>query len=439
MLTPPAKRLRVLVTGAYGFIGSHIVAALCAAGHEVVCAVRDARVDSRFPGLRAVPCDMSRDVTADVWLPRLAGIDAVVNCAGILREQRRGEFDNVHVHAPAALYGACVRAGVRRVVQVSALGHADDGEFIASKHRGDDQLAALPLVASILRPSLVYSARGSYGGTSLLRAMAALPGIIMVPKEAMTPCVQPIAAEDVALAVVAALSRTEGAAETLELVGPQAMGLADYLQRWRVWLGWPAAKVWPVPTSLVRFACRMGERLGRGPLGNTMERMLEHGNLGNPDALRLMRDRLGLIPRPLERALAEAPSHVQDRWHARLYLVLPALRIAMALLWLASGVIGWTLSTDAVNAATQTAPLSPSMSLALARGAATFDLLLGTLCLLRWHPRWVWGRMLVMLIGYTAGIGALWPTHWLDPLGGLLKNLPLMLSVVVLLTTEEKR
>lgn len=55
--------MRVLVTGAYGFIGSHIVAALVAADHDVVCAVRGARLDSRFPGLRAVACDMSRDVT----------------------------------------------------------------------------------------------------------------------------------------------------------------------------------------------------------------------------------------------------------------------------------------------------------------------------------------------------------------------------------------
>ncbi|WP_114241405.1 NAD-dependent epimerase/dehydratase family protein [Dyella sp. C9] len=431
--------MRVLVTGAYGFIGAHIVAALVAADHEVVCAVRGARLDSRFPGLRAVACDMSRDITVEDWLPRLAGIDAVVNCAGILREKDADSFETVHVRAPLALYKACVQAGVRRAVQISTLGHADDGEFIASKHRGDDQLAALPIDACILRPSLVYSAHGSYGGTSLLRAMAALPGVIVVPREALSPCVQPIAAEDVGLAVVAALARPAGGAEILELVGPQAMGLADYLRRWRGWLGLRPARLWVVPTPLARAACWVGERLGQGPLGATMQRMLERGNLGAPGSLQRMHERLAFRPRTLERALAEAPSHVQDRWHARLYLTLPGLRLALAGLWLASGVVGWSLSADAVLASAQGGPLPAHATLWLARGTATLDLLLGVLCLLRWRPRWVLGGMLLMLAGYTLGIGTLWPAHWLDPLGGLLKNVPLMAAILVLLATEEKR
>lgn len=430
--------MRILVTGAYGFIGSHIVAALVAADHEVVCAVRGARLDSRFPGLRAVACDMSRDVDAGVWLPRLDGIDAVVNCAGILREQAGDRFDTVHVQVPRALYEGCLQTGVRRVVQISALGNANDGEFIASKHRGDEHLATLSLDATILRPSLVYSARGSYGGTSLLRAMAALPGVIAVPEAATRPCVQPIAAEDVALAVVAALSRAQHCSQIIELVGPRAMGLDDYLQCWRRWLGLRAAHVWVVPTVLARVACRIGEGLGRGPLGKTMERMLEHGNLASAGALERMHQQLGLSPRSLERALAEAPSHVQDRWHARLYFALPALRISLAFLWLASGLIGWTLPADTVSAATRTGPLPDDASLVLARATASLDLLLGMLCLVRWRPRWVLGGMLMMLLGYTLGIGALWPIHWLDPLGGLLKNVPLMAAVAVLLASEER-
>jgi len=439
MLTPSAKRLRVLVTGAYGFIGSHIVAALIAAGHDVVCAVRGARVDSRFPGLQAIACDMSRDTSFDTWLPRLANIDAVVNCAGILRETRDDRFQTVHVDAPVALYEACVVAEVRRVIQISALGSEDDGEFIASKHRGDERLAALPIDAIILRPSVVYSAHGSYGGTSLLRAMAALPGVIAVPDAAMKPCVQPIAAEDVALAVVAALSQPVSGTEILELIGPAPMSLADYLQTWRRWLGLRAARVWRVPTALVRIACGIGERLGQGPLGETMRTMLEHGNLGQPGALERMREHLNLVPRPLERALAEAPSHTQDRWHARLYFALPALRIALALLWVASGMVGWWLPAGAVTTAAAGGPLSTDASLVLARATASLDLLLGALCLLRWRPRWVLTGMLLMLVGYTAGIGTMWPTHWLDPLGGLMKNLPLMAAIVVLLATEDKR
>ncbi|WP_049623338.1 DoxX-like family protein [Frateuria defendens] len=431
--------MRVLVTGAYGFIGSHIVAALTAAGHEVVCAVRGGRLDERFPGLRAITCDMARDVDVRTWLPRLDGIEAVVNCAGILRERDANRFEAVHVQAPLALYRACVERGVQRVVQISALGRPDDGDFIASKHRGDEALSNLPLDALILRPSLTYSAQGSYGGTSLLRAMAALPWLIPVPRAALRPCVQPVAAEDVGLAVAAVLARPQQGAEVLELVGPRAMGLGEYLQSWRRWLGLPAARLWPVPMPGVSLACRLGERLGRGPLGETMQRMLAHGNLGRSDALARLHERLGLVPRTLERALAESPSHVQDRWHARLYLWLPLLRTSLGLLWLASGVVGWLLPPHAIAATTAGDTLSPVPALWLARITASLDLLLGALCLLRWRPRWVLAGMLAMLFGYTFGIGTLWPAHWLDPFGGLLKNLPLLACLGLLLATEERR
>lgn len=147
--------MRVLVTGAYGFIGAHIVAALVAAGHDVVCAVRGARVDTRFPGVRVIACDMARDLRSEDWLPRLAGVEAVVNCAGILRERGADTYAAVHEQAPLALFRACVDAGVRRVIQISALGDAGDGEFIASKHRCDAALATLELDWLVLRPSLV--------------------------------------------------------------------------------------------------------------------------------------------------------------------------------------------------------------------------------------------------------------------------------------------
>lgn len=81
--------MRILVTGAYGFIGANIVAALVAANHEVIGAVRDVRIDSRFPGLTAIACDMALDVTTQDWLPRLGGVDALSTllafCASMLR------------------------------------------------------------------------------------------------------------------------------------------------------------------------------------------------------------------------------------------------------------------------------------------------------------------------------------------------------------------
>lgn len=427
---------RVLLVGANGFIGSAIEAALRMQGCEVVGCVRSVRVGSRKAGRPVVVCDMATDVGEAAWLPRLGGIDAVVNAAGILRPRGADTFEAVHVEAPLALFRACSRAGVRRVVQVSALGDPADGEFVASKHRCDAELLRLGLDALVLRPSVVCSPRGSYGGTSLLRALAALPGVLPLPNSG-TQRLQPVLLEDLGRVVAAAIVRAEPQSGIMEIGGPQIVTLAEYLRIWRRWLGFPTVPEWWIPAGLIRLGTTVGEHCSRGPLGLTMWRMLERGNVTAPDAWMQVRDRLGVGARALEVALDEVPAQTQDRLAARLYFWLPILRIALASLWIGSGVVGLTSSAADVGVAIG-GPASASV-MGLARASGVADLLLGALCLTRCQPRWVLGVMLAMLAGYTLAIGIFWPNSWLDPFGSLLKNLPLFAALGLLLATEERR
>src|SRR5512139_3756955 len=160
--------MRILVTGANGFIGRQIVAALRAAGHEAICAVRDGNDNGAPAGTGTIVCDLSRDIAMADWLPRVQGLDAIVNCAGILRESRGQSFDAVHRAAPCALFDACIEAGVKRVVQIAALGNGVDVPFVTSKHAADAYLMSLALDWVVVRPSVAYTTAGSYGGTSLL-------------------------------------------------------------------------------------------------------------------------------------------------------------------------------------------------------------------------------------------------------------------------------
>jgi uncharacterized protein YbjT (DUF2867 family) len=105
-----------------------------------------------------------------VWTPRLQGVDAVINCAGILQGGRGQSIEAVHHLGPRALFDACVGSGVRRVIQISAIS-ADEAAgtaYASSKKSAEDALRSLDLEWVILRPSLVY-ARGSYGGTCSVR------------------------------------------------------------------------------------------------------------------------------------------------------------------------------------------------------------------------------------------------------------------------------
>ena len=430
--------MRVLVTGANGFIGSRLATALEAAGHEVLRAVRDPSALTPTQRTRAVACDFARDTRPGAWEPRLDGIDAVVNCAGILRETSTQRFESVHVAAPLALAQACVARGVRRFVQVSALGHPDDGEFIASKHRGDAALLALPLPCVVLRPSVVYAGDDAYGGTRLLRALAALPGCMLLPAGG-NQRLQPIALQDLGVAVVAAVAASAAVGQVVQLGGPRVLSLREYLALWREWMGLPPARIIAVPGVLVRIGTWFGERFGSGPMGRTMHRMLERGNVLDEDALARARQHLGLEPRDLREVLDAAPGGDAARESARWYLLAPLLRAGLVLMWLGSGIVGLTLSREQALAPVAGTLLAGDAGLFLARAGGVLDLLLALALCLRPLQAFALRAMFALTLAYTLSLGLLAPALWLDPLGGLLKNLVLLPATLVALNADPRR
>ncbi|TAN48235.1 MAG: complex I NDUFA9 subunit family protein, partial [Rhodospirillales bacterium] len=325
-------QVRVLVLGANGFIGRHLVAALLSANQEVVAAVRKPdEIRRRFPSVQAIKADLNLDTLPDVWRTRLEGIDAVVNVAGILRRTAGQSLKAVHVEGPLALYVACQNQGVRRVIHISATG-ADEKAgtgFALSKHEAEERLKTLDLDWLILRPSLVY-AQGSYGGTSLMRGLSALPFVIPLPGNG-DQLFQPLHADDLAKVVVSFLENSTVNRCTLEPCGPERLSLKDILIRWRAWLGLPEAFILPVPLRLIRLACKVGDVLGCGPFSTTALNQLLYGNTADPDAFA---NSSGMRLESMDRWLVRLPSHVQDRWHARLYFLKPLLRAILAALWL---------------------------------------------------------------------------------------------------------
>jgi uncharacterized protein YbjT (DUF2867 family) len=425
--------VRVLVTGANGFLGSRIVGALRDAGHEPVLAVRNIAC---VRDAAAVACDMARDTDPQIWKARLERIDAVINCAGILRETRTDTFQSVHVDAPIALFRACVACGVRRVIQISALGDPADGEFIASKHRCDDELAALDLDWLVLRPGLVYSAHGAFGGTALLRAMAVQPGLLVLPSVGMQR-LQPLAAEDLAQLVLAVLARPNVRGIVLQAVGPQVLTLRAYLCAWRAWFGLREARVVSLPLWLVDAIVGIGEWWGRGPVCRVIANLLERNRVGDDDAVTRLQATLGVIPRTLQQALRERPMRWADLLEARWYVLRPALLSILAFLWIASAVVGMTTAPNVALAQLPTVPAPLVRPLAIA--TSTLDFALGALLAFGVRVRIVLSLMLLMVLGYTLAISVLAPSHWLDPFGGVLKNVLIAAVLGTLLLLEPRR
>src|SRR6185312_786758 len=100
--------MRILVVGAYGFIGTAVAARLTADGHEVVGAGRRIRNSSyRRPDIQWVKIDLGKERTPERWQTLLKGIDAVVNCTGVLQDKLGDSTEKTHVTGAAAMFEAC--------------------------------------------------------------------------------------------------------------------------------------------------------------------------------------------------------------------------------------------------------------------------------------------------------------------------------------------
>lgn len=432
--------MRVLVTGASGFIGRHVVAGLRAGGHRIVCATRDVeRTRRMFPDQESIACDFNRDVTIDKWLPRLAGIDAVVNCVGILQARRGQSMAAIHGAAPKALFDACTQAGPRRVVHISALGVGPQvaTEYSQSKLDADRHLAMLDLDWVILRPSLVYTPAGSFGGTSLFRALAALPFIIPLVGDGRQPF-QPIHMADLCEAVRRLVETRRVSREVINVVGPEPVALRDILAGLRRWLGFRPARIFEAPLPLAQITARVADRMGGlGPITTTSLTMLLAGNAADPTGFMAA---TGIAPRRFADALANEPAHVQDRWHARLYFLRPLLRVVIGLFWLFTGLTTLLLWPKADSLRMLSDGGIPDFLLPVAYHIGwAFDVIVGLAVLMRDRIRFFGAVMVAATAGYLSFLSVGQPWQWIHPVTPLTICIPLMVATLVMMAIDDER
>lgn len=431
--------MKVLVLGGYGLIGEAVVGRLLRDGHHVAGLGRDVvDAERRWPAVRWIAADMSRLLAADDWLPVVTGMDAIVNAAGALQDGPRDRLDAIHRHSVVALVAACEQAGVHRIVQISAIGAdlSSSDAFFNSKAQGDRAVASSALEWTILRPGLVI-APAAYGGTALLRALAAFPAFI--PAVMSRQPIQTVAVTDVAEAVSRAVAGSLPPRTAVDLVEAQARPLADVLLAFRAWLGLPQAKVVPVPAIVGRLAAVTADGLGllgwRSPLRSAALAALARGVTGNAGPWNQI---CGHPLQPLEATLAAMPAHVQERWFARLWLAKPVIFGCLSLFWLASGIIGLIRQDEAASILVSRGVSAKLADMSVLAGSAA-DILAGAAVLVRPFARPALLAMIAITLFYLAASTLLVPGLWLAPLGPLVKTIPMLCLVLVALAVLDER
>ncbi|MBI2873670.1 MAG: complex I NDUFA9 subunit family protein [Firmicutes bacterium] len=313
----------ILVTGATGFLGRHVMERLVRGGQEVRGLARRvpagaAAGDGGGSVGRATggPADdgiiswVPGDIRDRNVLRRAAeGCRAVVHLVGIIkpgRDPARG-YAAIHVEGTRNVVDAAASAGVGRFVYISAAGAGPDAEtpYHRSKWEAEEIVRLSGFPHLILRPSVVYGPGGEL--TEMLAGMARRMPLLPVPGSGNYR-IQPVYVQDVAESVAVYCGRAEAEGGTYELGGPEAVTYEGFLVRVMEALGKRRARI-HVPLALLRPAIRVMEKTipSLAPLTSEQLTMLLAGSLC-PETPRLAAD-LGLTLTPLDRGLRESLAH----------------------------------------------------------------------------------------------------------------------------------
>jgi len=287
--------MRVAVVGASGFVGSHLVRRLVAAGHEVVAI---SRRGARLPGWGRQVTTRVADVTRDGVDDALAGAEAVVHLVAIPRETLRRRFEEVNVRGTERAVAAAERVGARRFVHVSALGVADDPRlaYLHSKWRGETAVRASSLDWVVLRPSLLFGPGDGFFNLVRVTLRWWSPGVVAIPGRGDARF-QPLSVDDLAIGIEKCLTDGERARTVYELGGPAWVTYGEIVDEVMRVTGMRRLKL-SVPIPLISALTTVTDRLlPIFPVSHDQIASLQRPNYTELDAFERA---FGARPRPMD-------------------------------------------------------------------------------------------------------------------------------------------
>lgn len=307
----------ILVTGANGFVGSHLVPALIGAGHRVQALVRDdegaAQVVNRLAPDQREALEVRRgDVTRPESLPdALSGAEAVLHLAAISRDWDGGAtLRLVNTEGTRNMLGAATTGGVRRFVHLGALAVADEPDlhYASSKAKAMALVRASGLDWTILSPSLLFGPRDGF--FNILAGLVRMsPGIVPITGKGDARF-QPLAIGDLARAAVMAVGDPATIGREFPLGGPRYWTYRELMEE--VLRGMDRRRLLvPMPVALIRLVAAGSEKLRLPfPVATDQLRQLRMDNIGPLDGVQAG---FGFEPRPMEGGLTHLRRKMADQ------------------------------------------------------------------------------------------------------------------------------
>ncbi len=273
---------RIFVTGGTGFVGKAIIHALQAHGFVVRCLVRPgSEQDLRgFEAIERVPGDV---LTPGGLAAGIEGCAAVIHLVGIIREHpgRGITFERLHTLATRVMTEATRGAGVRRYLQMSALGTRPNARstYHRTKWEAEELVRRSGLQWTIFRPSVIYGPGDGFV-TMLARLVRWLPAVPVIGDGRYQ--LQPVPIEHVAEGFARALGRDVTIGQTYEVGGPRPYPFNEILDLIGAALGKPKVRKVYHPLGVMRPLVSVFERLPAFPLTSDQLLMLVENSVCDP-------------------------------------------------------------------------------------------------------------------------------------------------------------
>jgi uncharacterized protein YbjT (DUF2867 family) len=215
--------MRIAITGATGFVGSHLTTRLVSEGHEVVRLARRPR-----SGDADVVVSCLDDVNQ--LSEAFAGCDAVAHCAGVNREIGEQTYERVHVEGTRNVVEAAKAAGVEKIVLMSFLRARPDcgSPYHESKWEAEEIVRNSGLDYTIIKAGVVYG-RGDHMLDHLSHALHTFPVFGLVGFKEKS--IRPLAIEDLVHVMRAALIDRRLKRQTVAVLGPEEIYLSEAVRR----------------------------------------------------------------------------------------------------------------------------------------------------------------------------------------------------------------